>query len=191
MAAPVYNPENRQMFVGTAATQPTAMASEAPETSRSMRQRFGAVSDEGYQQWADEVLALPVRKRKNWKGCTMDTHGCLISVRYAPQDVGLGVQTLFESRPTAQVAGILNVPVGSWLPLESLSIIAEKAARRQARNEVHVLRDPVTHQPVGPLDEQAFDTMARAMAAESHTGNHRPRTHPVHIPTAAGQPVRG
>jgi hypothetical protein len=90
------------------------------------------------------------------------------------------------------MAGILNVPVGSWLPLESLSIIAEKAACHQALDEVRELRHPATRERVGPImDEQAFDMMARVMVAESHTGNHRPHVPSVRIPTAAGQPVRG
>jgi hypothetical protein len=163
-----------------------------PEATRPVRESFGAVSDECYREWADEVLAMPVRKRKNWKGCTMDQRGCLASVRYAPQDVGLGVQTLFEGRTSAQMAGILNVPVGTWLPLESLSIIAEKASRHEARNEERVLQIPATRELVGPImDERAFEVMARMMVVESHTGNHRPHVPSVRIPTAAGQPVRG
>jgi hypothetical protein len=169
------------------------MASHVPEAAGPpIRQCVGAVSDRAYQQWAEEVLALPIRKRKNWTGWTLDTQGCRNLVRYAPQDVGLGVQTLFEGRTTAQMAGVLSVPVGAWLPLESQSIIAEKAARHQARNEVRVLQNPATRELVGPIiGEQEFNEMAHALVAENHTGRHRPHVHAVRIPTAAGQPVRG
>ena len=113
-------------------------------------------------------------------------------MRYAPQDVGLGVQTLFEGRTSAQMAGILNVPVGSWLPLESLSIIAEKAARRQDDCDLYLVRGHNRRQPVGPnIGEREFAVTAVAAMLEHHTGNHRPHAHPVRIPTAAGQPVRG
>jgi hypothetical protein len=150
------------------------------------------MSDEHYRQLAEEVLALPVRKRKSWTSYMLDMYGCRNSVRYAPQDVGLGVQALFEVRVSAQTAGDLKLPVGSWLPVESLGIVAEKAARRQVSCEMRIVLGSATRPPAGfTISEQGFDEMAHAMIAEHLTGNHRPHAHPVRIPTAAGQPVRG
>jgi hypothetical protein len=86
------------------------------------------VCDDIYRRWEEEVAALPARKRRNWSGWIQDKYGCRISVRYAPQEAGLGVHTLFEERLTAKSAADRGLPAGSWIPLQSVSMRAEKAA---------------------------------------------------------------
>ena len=39
-------------------------------------------------------------------------------------------------------------------------------------------------------DTPTYHAEIDRMQAESHTGNHRPRNHPISIPTRAGEPVR-
>jgi hypothetical protein len=86
------------------------------------------VCDAIYRRWEEEVAALPACKRKNWGGWVQDRYGARISVRYTPQEAGLGVRTLFEERLTARSAADRGLPVGTWIPLQSVSLRAAKAA---------------------------------------------------------------
>jgi hypothetical protein len=149
------------------------------------------VCDAIYQGWSDEVAALPPRKQRKWSGWIADKYGCRISVRYAPQEVGLGLHTLFEERLTARSAADRGLPVGTWIPLQSVSMRAEKAARAEEMGGELLIANTATRaieRP--PLDNQQHIAQARADVAERRTGNHRPRVHAVRVPTAAGQPVR-
>jgi prophage antirepressor-like protein len=56
------------------------------------------------------------RKRKNWSSWIPHKYSCRISVRYAPQEAGLGVHTLFEERLTTRSAADRGLPAGTWIP---------------------------------------------------------------------------
>jgi hypothetical protein len=149
------------------------------------------VCDAIYQSWADEVEALPPRKRKKWSGWIADKYGSRISVRYAPQEVGLGQHTLFEERLTAKSAADRGLPVGTWIPIQSVSIRAAKAAAAEEMGGELLIANTATRAIERPaLDNDQLIAQARADVAERHTGNHRPHVHAVRVPTAPGQPVR-
>jgi hypothetical protein len=150
------------------------------------------ICDALYQEWAAEVAALPPRKQKKWSSWVMDKHGCRITVRYAPQEAGLGVHTLFEERLTAQSAADRGLPTGTWIPVQSVSQRAEKAARMKENGEELLVADIASRSFVQPtLDNAEHVALAWADAAAAHTGNHRPNVRAVRVPTAPGQPVRG
>jgi hypothetical protein len=150
------------------------------------------VCDEIYERWEREVMALPARKRKNWAGWILDSYGCRISVRYSPQPVGCGLQTLFEGRITAKSAADRHLPVGSWIPHQSVSMRAEKVAICAAQGMEFMTTDTATRRCEAPImDNETHIERAMAGMAVRHTGNHRPHVPSVRIPTAAGQPVRG
>jgi hypothetical protein len=164
------------------------MYQEALKTCR----HVATVCDAIYQEWADEVAALPARKQKKWTSWVRDRYGCRVTVRYAPQEAGMGVHTLFEERLTAQSATDRGLPVGTWIPVQSVSMRAEKAAMMAEMGEELLIADPATRSFIRPtLDNAEHIAKAWADAAERHTGNHRPHVHAVRVPTAPGQPVRG
>jgi hypothetical protein len=149
------------------------------------------VCDAIYQSWADEVAALPARKRKKWSSVIADKYGCRIAVRYAPQEVGLGQHTLFEERLTAKSAADRGLPVGTWIPVQSVSIRAAKAAAAEEMGGELLIANTATRAIERPaLENDQLIAQARAHVAERRTGNHRPHVHTVRVPTAAGQPVR-
>jgi hypothetical protein len=154
-------------------------------------QHVATVCDAIYQGWADEVAALPPRKQKKWSGWILDKYGSRISVRYAPQELGLGQHTLFEERLTAKSAADRGLPVGTWIPVQSVSIRAAKAAVAEEMGEELLIANPATRAIERPaLENGQLIAQARAEGAARHTGNHRPRVHTVRVPTAPGQPVR-
>jgi hypothetical protein len=148
------------------------------------------VCDAIYQGWADEVAALPPRKQKKWSGWIADKYGCRIAVRCAPQEVGLGVHTLFEERLTAKSAADRGLPVGTWIPVQSVSIRAAKAAAMEEMGGELLIVNTATRASERPTaDNGEHIARARAHMADRHTGNHRPHVHAVRVPTAPGQPV--
>jgi hypothetical protein len=149
------------------------------------------VCDAIYQGWADEVAALPARKQKKWSSVIADKYGCRITVRYAPQEVGLGQHTLFEERLTAKSAADRGLPEGTWIPVQSVSIRAAKAAVMQERGGELLIANTASRAIERPaLENDQLIAQARADVAERRTGNHRPHVHTVRVPTAPGQPVR-
>jgi hypothetical protein len=170
------------------------MASDEQVCELALRRarHIATVCDEIYERWESEVMALPVRKRKNWAGWMRDNYGCRVSVRYSPQPVGCGLQTLFEGRITAKTAADRRLPEGSWIPYQSVSMRAERVAIHAAQGRELTIIDASTHRREKPiLDKDALIERAIAPMVARRTGNHRPHAHAVRIPTAAGQPVRG
>ena len=151
------------------------------------------VSDVLYQRWMDEVAALPARKKAKWSAWVKDKYGCRISVRCAPREIGFGVLTLFEERLTAQSAADRGVPAGTWIPILSVSLRAALVETMEAETGEETLVADVASRTMERVTHDNAEHVARAQAevAARHTGNHRPRTHAVAVPTAPGQPVRG
>jgi len=151
------------------------------------------VCDVLYQRWMDEVDALPVRKKAKWSAWVKDKYGCRISVRCAPREIGFGVLTLFEERLTAQSAADRGLPAGTWIPVLSVSLRAALVETMEAETGEETLVADVASRTMERVTHDNDEHVARAQAevAARHTGNHRPRTHAVAVPTAPGQPVRG
>jgi hypothetical protein len=158
---------------------------------RNARQ-VATVCDAIYERWEREVMALPARKRKNWGGRIFDKNGCLVTVRYAPRPAGCDQHTLFAERITARSAAERQLPEGTWIPVQSVSIRAAKVALCREHGMEFMTADVGTRRcEVPTVDNETHIARAVAGMAARHTGNHRPRVHSVRIPTAAGQPVRG
>jgi hypothetical protein len=103
----------------------------------------------------------------------------------------MGLHTLFEERLTAKSAADRGLPVGTWIPLQSVSMRAEKAAIAEEMGGQLLIANPTTRAIERPiLDNDQHIARAQADVAQQRTGNHRPRVHTVRVPTAAGQPVR-
>jgi len=149
------------------------------------------VCDATYDAWVAEVATVPPRKRKNWSAALLDSYGTRVSVRYAPQEVGLGLQTLFEERLTGRGAADRGLPEGSWIPVQSISIKVEKAARCRTEGAVFLSRTPDGRFEEPVMDNATLEARASAETQAHHTGNHRPHRHTVRVPTRAGEPVRG
>jgi hypothetical protein len=141
----------------------------------------------------DEVAVLPDRKKGKWSAWVKDKYGCRISVRAAPRDFGRGVYTLFEERLTAQSAADRGLPAGTWIPILSVSLRAALAEAVEAETGEEMLVADVASRTMERPTHDNAEHVARAQAevAARRTGNHRPRTHAVAVPTAPGQPVRG
>jgi hypothetical protein len=107
---------------------PAATYQQALQQALQQGRHVATVCDAIYQRWADEVAALPARKQRRWSGWIADKYGCRATVRYAPQEAGLGVRTLFEERLSAKSAADRGLPAGSWIPVQSVSLRAAKAA---------------------------------------------------------------
>ena len=157
-----------------------------------MVRHVATVCDAIYDRWSTEVAALPPRKRKNWSAAILDSYGTRRSVRYAPQEIGWGLETLFEERLTGRGAADRDLPEGSWIPVQSVSMKAEKVARCQAVGADLLTVSVETGRLEAPiLDNAAHVTRALAERRERHTGNHRPHQRIVRVPTRPGEPVRG
>ncbi len=79
----------------------------------------------------------------------------------------------------------LGAEVKGWAPVVSYESVARQMQRPDAIIDVV---DPRFTQAI--VDGTA-DEMHRTMVAETATGNHGPRNHPIAVPTRAGEPVRG
>jgi hypothetical protein len=179
------------LFVDDAADAAPVFDAEASGAFRSAQQ-VDTVCDQLHQQWEQEISALPARKQKKWSGWTLDEYGCRTSVRYSPQQVSAGHQTLFEMRLTARMAAARGLDTGSWIPLQPVSALVENAARLQAELLKYVQDGAALRRAMAPyLDGGALLANAGALLEARRTGNHRSRVHTVRVPTAAGQPVRG
>jgi hypothetical protein len=84
------------------------------------------------------------------------------------------------------------VPAGSWLPI--LSVTERRTLAEELRGANVATSELMVARPEGgavDLREDHFLPDALATWAATRTGNHRPHTHTVRVPTAPGEPVRG
>ena len=129
------------------------------------------MTDSEYACYLDEVRRLPKKEQRKWKRRNEKTDGSTSTIRFD----GKGFYTQW-----------LNQRV----PVLSQSMTAE------LRKEHDAERGCISKcQIEGYLSHEVDDTTYHAgmdrMMAETHTGNHTARNHPVAVPTKPGEPVRG
>ena len=147
--------------------------------------------------WAEELEALPERKRAKWGTRLTSKLGVIHKVRFH--------NGYFQIKMDAsQQQAINSHPAGGWAPIvplreqpayeQILEAYGEKAAEDCRTGNIR-------ESPTGRLDmsdEEARSEMGLVVGhhvvvnaiAESHTGQHH-RNKTLAVPTAAGEPVRG
>ena len=148
-----------------------------------------SVSDDVLAQWEQQVLALTPSKRKNWKGCTYTQDGAKAAVRYVPDGIRVPQTdhtSYFASKVSQQRKGARGTEL-DWVPIWRF---ADRNAC-MAASEMSVPAPPRGTAFVEGEDDDALVDAFRAVRAANATGNHTPHTHPIRVPTAPGQPVRG
>ena len=128
--------------------------------------------------WKEELLAMPDKKRKNWKGFLQDKQGVRSKVRYAGvkyfgDDPNLPYE--FENwQPGNRHGG------SAWWPVLDMSVWEDypDEIKPTSRVGARILR--------GEDVERAMDDAQQ----ENATGNHHRNPKPVKVPTKAGEPVR-
>ena len=173
---------------------------------RAVALQMSSVPDEAVEQWQAEIDALKAGKRLKWKGVMQNQTGARSVVRYDPAGVNfMGVKAHFVHKLSEERKGKRDTEI-DWLPVLSFSA---KAAMTNAWNQ----KDVVTFAPSGarPMipegirSDCTYHTGGEAIQGDpatvreliqeqintNATGKHSARNHPIHVPTAAGQPVRG
>ena len=147
-----------------------------------------SVPADGIERWKAEIAALPARKRKNWKGGTIDRFGARCVVVYDPQGIevpGYG-RTHFKQRMSEQKKSMYATEQ-EWRPVMLMGWQQQEPAG--GWNILHV-RTGTDATMDGHTPETQHD-MLKTEKRANQTGNHETRNHPIRVPTAPGQPVRG
>ena len=149
--------------------------------------RTTTVPDSTLHAWDAEIKALPARKLKHWKAVLIDPYGIRCQVRFSEAPVPIGPNALshFQARLSTQVTASSELPVGGWVPVQSVSQRAD-VHRYSKTIGVQLCGNP---SPNEDDDEHLRSAVAGVLARS--TGNHRPHRHRISVPTAAGEPVRG
>ena len=174
-----------------------------------MAVQISSVADAFVEAWLAEVAALKPAKRAQWKGTMINQAGVRSAVRYCPDGVTtFGETTHFLQKLSAQRKGSRDTEL-DWLPVYSFSARASLMNRQMAQDATVVLTTPPGARPILTRDqctENMLFTGGGAPMTGNHvalcaqiceqtdanaTGNHSSRHHPIRVPTAAGQPVRG
>jgi len=144
-------------------------------------------SEASYARWLCEVEALPERKRRHWSATTVQSTGVRSRVVYHPTTLPSGAVSLFATRAPQHMAA-QGYRAGTLVPFVSNAMEEREAQAAHQRGEELLDLDgqPLVH----ITDDYALAEHWR-LELERGTPQHRPRQHPVRIPTAAGQPVRG
>ena len=147
-----------------------------------------SVPADAIERWKAEIAALPVRKRKNWKGNIIDRFGVRGGVVYDPQGIealGYG-RTHFKQLMSEQKKSMYGTEQ-EWRPVMPMGWQQQEPAGEF--NIVH-LRTGTDATMDGHTPEIQHDMLVTEMHA-NQTGNHEPRNHPIRVPTAPGEPCRG
>ena len=142
-----------------------------------------SVPADAIEMWKAEIAALPVRKCKNWKGSMIDRFGVRGGVVYDPQGIevpGYG-RTYFKQRMNEQKKSMYGT-AQEWRPVMPMGWQQQEPAG--GLNMLHVRTGTDTTMEI---QHDMLVTEKRA----NQTGNHEPRNHPIRVPTAPGEPVRG
>ena len=125
------------------------------------------MTDSEYAHYLDEVRRLPKKEQRKWKRQNEKTDGSMSTIRFD----GKGFYTQW-----------LNQRV----PVMSQSMTAE------LRREHDAERGCASRcQFEGCRDDAAYHAGMDRMLAETYTGNHTAKKHPIAVPTKPGEPVRG
>ena len=180
-----------------------------------------SVANELMKEWEEEVAALTFSKRQKWKGSMHNQSGVISLVKYVPDGVCVdSVTTHFVHKLDAQRKGGRGTEL-AWIPVFSHSQRAARAAALVSESEekgekklflftappgaVPAYTDEMdarlqaaSSQPIGVFGNEGVrgkDWRVRELIREhmevAAAGNHSPRRHPIRVPTAPGEPVRG
>ena len=148
-----------------------------------------SVPVDSIEMWKAEIAALPVRKRKNWKGSMTDRFGVRGVVVYDPQGIevpGYG-RSHFKHRMNEQKKSMYATEQ-EWRPVMPMGWQQQEPAG--AFNTYIHVRTGNDAAMDGHTPEIQHD-MLQTETHANQTGNHEPRNHPIRVPTAPGEPVRG
>ena len=147
-----------------------------------------SVPVDSIEMWKAEIAALPVRKRKNWKGSMTDRFGARGVVVYDPQGIevpGYG-RTHFKQRMNEQKKSMYATEQ-EWRPVMPMGWQQQEPAGGLNIFHVRTGNDAPRDGHTPQIQHDMLETEKRA----NQTGNHEPRNHPIRVPTAPGEPVRG
>ena len=137
--------------------------------------------------WKAEIAALPVRKRKNWKGSMIDRCGVRGVVVYDPQGIevpGYG-RTHFKQRMNEQKKSMYATEQ-EWRPVMPMGWQRQEPAEGLSIFHIRTGNDAAMDGHTPQIQCEMLVTGRRA----NQTGNHVPRNHPIRVPTAPEEPVR-
>ena len=126
-----------------------------------------AMPDDEYALYLAEVQRLKPKKWPQWKHRHVKTDGSTQTIRYD----GQGFYTQWLNQRVA---------------VESVSRIAELEREQLPRGPLHAYGC----QMADLSDVATYHSEMERMQIETRTGNHQPRSHPIRVPTRAGEPVR-
>ena len=181
-------------------------AEQLRQKLKAMALQTSSVPDAVVERWQAEIDALKASKRPKWKGYMENQTGVRSVVRYDPAGVSVGglrthfVHKLSEERKAKRCTEL------DWIPVLSFSARSAMANARERENLV--MLTPSGTRPVIPEgmrldhvystagepirgDEAAVREQIREQIGANATGNHCARNHPIRVPTAPGQSVRG
>ena len=173
------------------------------------------------EEWEEEVAALKLSKKQKWKGSMRNQSGVIALVKYVPDGVRVdSVTTHFVHKLNAQRKGGRGTEL-AWIPVLSRSQQAARAAalvneaEEKSEKKLFIFTTPpgavpvyademdahiqaASSEPIGVFaneavrgnDERICELIREHIEAAA-TGNHSPRRHPIHVPRAPGEPVRG
>ena len=124
-----------------------------------------AMPDDEFAVYLSEVQGMRPKGQRRWKRRNEKSDGSTQTIRYDGE--GFYTQWLNQRVRVLSVSQITELARG----------LGE--------------RELMTCQVDDYMDERVYHNAMDQMIRETHTGNHRPRNHPVAIPTTAGEPVRG
>ena len=147
-----------------------------------------SVPVDSIEMWKAEIAALPVRKRKNWKGSMTDRFGVRGVVVYDPQGIevpGYG-RTHFKQRMNEQKKSMYATEQ-EWRPVMPMGWQQQEPAGGLNIWHIRTGTDATMDGHTPQIQHDMLETEKRA----NQMGNHEPRNHPIHVPTAPGEPCRG
>ena len=124
--------------------------------------------DDEYAAYLTEVQRLSPKGQKKWKRHNVKSDGSTQTIRYDKSG------TFFTRWLNERVS------------VKSVSMIAELECVQKSCPGLHGF----VCQSNRYKDTPSYHTDLDRMQADSHTGKHRPRNHPISVPTRAGEPVR-
>ena len=129
-----------------------------------------AMPDDEYATYLAEVRGLKPKKQKLWKRRNVKTDGSTQTIRFD----GEGFYTQWLNQHVA---------------VKSVSMITE--LEREVQSHTGFELHGFGAQGINYRNPASYHASMDRMQDETHTGNHQPRNHRIHVRTKAGEPVRG
>ena len=124
--------------------------------------------------WADQLHALPQRKRRSWKGRALDGKGVASRVRFRPEGKW--------HEPGCSYFEEYNASVSQWLPIFTYEAVRDSF-------DSFVLAGPFAEITDQAMRRGDLEGLRRLYTARTSHKSRRNRWIPV--PTAPGEPTRG